>query len=360
MQIHKDPNKAIYAIGLMSGTSLDGIDAALLLTNGVNIERIGGSLTIPYAADFQHRLRGLLQGVGNETEIERELTVLHAEAVKALLAEEGMQAGDVDVVGFHGQTILHKPKQGITKQIGDGQLLAKLTGISVVCNFRSNDVKHGGQGAPLVPVYHQALMQQQSKPIAVVNIGGVANVTWLGDVGDLLAFDTGPGNALINDWVHQKIGAEHDTDGALAAKGRAGEAAIAAFLRHDFFSTKPPKSLDRNSFQISFDASLEDGAATLTMMTARSIAEAEKHFPQKVRQWIICGGGRHNPTLMSMLKQCVKSEVLAIEALGFNGDAIEAEAFAYLAVRSMRGLPLSFPETTGVSHAATGGVFYPA
>lgn len=359
----KHAGTPIIAVGLMSGTSLDGVDAAILVTDGAHIEEIGDSLTIPYDANFQQKLRDLLAGGGDRKMIETELTMKHAEAVKALLALDELKPRDVDVIGFHGQTILHKAHKGITVQIGDGQLLAKLTGIDVVNDFRSNDIALGGQGAPLVPVYHRALMQDQPKPVAVLNIGGVANVTWIGDHGsDLLAFDTGPGNALINDWIHKHTSKDHDANGAIAAAGKVDETVLLELMEHPFFAKKPPKSLDRNSFNCDGlqHLSLEDGAATLTAFSAASIAAAAKHFPEPTKNWIATGGGRRNPTLMRMLSQKLYLEIHQIETLGYNGDSTEAEAFAYLAVRSLRGLSLTFPQTTGVSRAATGGVFCPA
>jgi anhydro-N-acetylmuramic acid kinase len=365
MQFSKTINSPMRAIGLMSGTSLDGVDAALITTDGEGVQEIAGSLTMHYDRAFQNRLREVLMGQGNEWDVAQELTLKHAEAVHALLAQEKLAAQDISVIGFHGQTILHKPEQGITKQIGDGKLLAQETGIDVVCDFRSNDVSLGGQGAPLVPVYHQALMRARNKPVAVLNIGGVANVTWIGEnEEDLLAFDTGAGNALINDWVHAHTGKTHDENGTLAAAGLVDLVRVNEFMTHPFFAQKPPKSLDRNSFSIRIadEMSLEDGAATITACTVAAIVDAAKYFPKPAREWLICGGGRHNKTMMQMLSTQLGAEVLMrdIDALGINGDTLEAEAFAYLAVRSLRGLPISFPSTTGVSHAATGGVFYRA
>lgn len=371
MQI-KRVEAPILAIGLMSGTSLDGIDAALIRTGGEGRVDILGSLTIPYDMEFQQRLRAAIAGTVDAT-LEKDLTEKHAEAVKALLTQEQREAEQVNVIGFHGQTTMHKPHEGITVQMGDGALLAKLTGIDVVNDFRSNDVKLGGQGAPLVPIYHQALMRHQSKPVAVLNIGGVANVTWIGEhEDDLLAFDTGPGNALINDWVHQHTGKNCDMDGLIASRGEVDKAQLQQLLSHPYFSQMPPKSLDRNSFATSLNSqsfypppqaggiSVQDGAATLTAFTAASVVKAAEFFPKPVKSWFVCGGGRHNKTLMGMVQRQLNVPVHTIDTLDINGDTLEAEAFAYLAVRSLRGLPLSFPKTTGVSHAAIGGVFYRA
>ncbi len=355
-------------IGLMSGTSLDGVDAAQLETDGVDIARPGPGLTIPYNKETRALLKAALEAARDVAEggpvphsirdAERHLTEAHAEAVKALLKKAGLAADQVAMIGFHGQTILHRPAQHWTWQIGDGGLLARLTGIDVVNDFRSADVKAGGQGAPLVPLYHAALARKSSlaPPLVLVNIGGVANVTYIS--GDLvLAFDTGPGNAPIDDWMHTNSGRPVDEDGAFAATGTVNGAALEKMLANPFFDRIPPKSLDRMDFGSDAvkDLSPADGAATLTAFTAASIAKARQYFPEAPTTWIVCGGGRHNKTLMAMLKARVNAPVIAAEEAGWNGDAMEAEAFAYLAMRSKKGLPLSLPTTTGVQQPMTGG-----
>ncbi len=275
------------------------------------------------------------------------------------------------LVGFHGHTILHRPAERRTWQIGDGALLAGLAQVDVVADFRSADVAAGGEGAPLAPLYHAALAAQRAKPVAILNLGGVANVTWIGprtnggdDDGadDILAFDTGPGNALIDDWVHRHTGGAADIDGALARAGAASAAYVAGFLAHPYFARKPPKSLDRDEFQgaIPEGLALADGAATLTEMTAASVAAATRHFPASPREWLVCGGGRHNPALMAALARNLGVRVRPVEAAGWDGDALEAQAFAYLAVRSVMGLPLSLPATTGAPHPVPGGRLFPA
>jgi anhydro-N-acetylmuramic acid kinase len=358
-------------IGLMSGTSLDGVDAALLETDGVDIAVPGPALMLPYDAETRAMLRAALEeakdvAAGSPVpyairDAERRVTEAHADAVKALLAKAGLRAADVSLIGFHGQTILHRPAQRWTWQIGDGALLAKLTGIDVVNDFRSADVKAGGQGAPLVPLYHAVLARNSKKvklepPLVFVNIGGVANVTYING-NEVLAFDTGPGNAPIDDWAMNHTKKPVDEGGALAGKGRVDDAALTAMLNNAFFAKTPPKSLDRLDF--GYDAvkglSPEDGAATLTAFTAASIAKAREHFSDMPTTWIVCGGGRHNPVLMNNLRSRVNAPVLSAEDAGWNGDFIEAEAFAYLAVRSVKGLPLSLPTTTGVAQPMTGG-----
>nr|WP_207477524.1 anhydro-N-acetylmuramic acid kinase [Arenibaculum pallidiluteum] len=349
------------AIGLMSGTSLDGIDAALVRTDGRERVETGPHLTLPYESAFRERVRATFGGRGPVAEVERELTELHAEAVARLLAAAGLAADAVDLVGFHGQTILHAPEQRRTWQIGDGALLARLTGIAVVADFRTADVAAGGQGAPLVPVYHGALAAALGRPLAVLNIGGVANVTWIGPHGELLAFDTGPGNALIDDWVLRRAGRAFDADGALAAAGKVDAGALAAMLSHSWFDLPPPKSLDRDAWDPSpvQGLSVEDGAATLAAFTAGSVAKAAASLPVAPARWLVAGGGRLNRVLMAMLRERLGVPVEPVESVGWEGDAIEAQAFAYLAVRSRLGLPLSFPGTTGVPAPQPGGRFHP-
>jgi anhydro-N-acetylmuramic acid kinase len=356
-------------IGLMSGTSLDGVDAALLETDGEGVVRPGPGLTVPYDAETRALLRAAIDAARGMArgdpvppaivEAERVLTEKHAEAVKALT----VKTGPVDLIGFHGQTILHRPERRWTWQIGDGALLARLTGTGVVNDFRSADVKAGGQGAPLVPLYHAALARNSplARPLAIVNIGGVGNVTYI-DGDTVLAFDTGPGNAPIDDWMHRHAGMAVDRDGDFARSGRVNDAALDKMLANPFFARMPPKSLDRLDFGMDAVETLspQDGAATLTAFTAASIAKAREHFPESPATWIICGGGRHNNTLMEMLRARINAQVLKAEGARWDGDALEAEAFAWLAVRSRLGLPLSLPTTTGVAQPITGGKFWKA
>jgi anhydro-N-acetylmuramic acid kinase len=357
-----------WCIGMMSGTSLDGVDAALLRGDGRERIEAGLAITVPYDDGFRARLRGVLGGGGDVPAVERELTLRHAQAVRRLLDQAGLRPADVALIGFHGQTILHAPEKGRTWQIGDGALLAAETGIDVVCDFRSADVAAGGQGAPLVPLYHAALAARLERPLAVLNIGGVANVTWIG-VGQeadgsprLLAFDTGPGNAPIDDWALRHTGTAVDRDGALARAGRVNRSMLDRLLANPYFGATPPKSLDRDAFDLSPVAGLNaaDGAATLTAFTAGAVALAERHFPQAPRRWIVAGGGRRNPALLAALRERLAAPVDTAEAVGWDGDALEAQAFAHLALRSVRGLPLSLPTTTGVRGPTTGGRLYRA
>ena len=350
----------VRAIGLMSGTSLDGIDAALVETDGEGRFSTGPSLTLPYEEGFRARLRGILGEQGGAAAIgavEQELTQLHHQAVETLMQRHGI-AG-VDVVGFHGHTILHRPEAGRTRQIGDGALLARRLGTPVVSDFRSADVAAGGQGAPFAPAWHRALSGTLERPLAVLNLGGVANVTWIGPgETEILAFDTGPANALIDDWALKHTGQAVDLGGALASRGTVDHAAVANFLAHPFFAVQPPKSLDRDDFVrlVPHHLSAEDGAATLTRITAASVARAVAHLPVAPKRWLATGGGRHNPVLMAAITQALGCPIEPVEQVGWDGDALEAQAFAYLAVRSLRGLPLSYPGTTGVPAPQTGGV----
>lgn len=352
----------ITAIGLMSGTSMDGIDAALIETDGVRVTALGPRLTRPYDEAFRKDLRGVLGEAADPAQVaavERTLTDAHADAVRALLAEAGLAPGAVGVIGFHGHTIFHAPERRITRQIGDGAALAKATGIPVVFDLRSGDVAAGGQGAPLVPVFHQALAADLARPVAVLNLGGVGNVTGLGRNGDPVAFDTGPGNALIDDWCARHIGQAMDRDGALAVAGTVDEGVVQRLLGHAYFAAPPPKSLDRDAFA-AFMAEVEglspaDGAATLTAFTAATVAAARAHLPDAPRRWLVTGGGRLNPVLMAGLQARLNVPVDPVEAVGWDGDALEAQAFAFLAVRSLRGLPLTWPTTTGCPAPMTGG-----
>jgi anhydro-N-acetylmuramic acid kinase len=350
----------VKAIGLMSGTSLDGIDAAVIETDGEARYSTGPSLTLPYEDGFRARLRGILGEQGGSVAIdsvEQELTQLHRQAVETLMQRHGLTG--IDVVGFHGHTILHRPEQRRTRQIGSGAQLAQHLGVTVVSDFRSADVAAGGQGAPFVPAWHRALAGGLERPLAVLNLGGVANVTWIGPgEGEILAFDTGPGNALIDDWALRHTGRAVDQGGALAARGTVDPASVARFLAHPFFALTPPKSLDRDDFVrlVPQHLSAEDGAATLTRITAASVARARDHLPAPPKRWLATGGGRHNPVLMAALADALGCPVDPVEQVGWDGDALEAQAFAYLAVRSLRGLPLSYPGTTGVPAPQTGGV----
>ena len=357
-------NKVYTVIGLMSGTSLDGVDAALIRTDGESFIETADFITIPYEDSVRDSIRSCLgkrEDVdGFVARTETEVTRTHAAAVDWLLSRAGVQPQDVDMIGFHGQTIAHDPADKFTWQIGNGAMLARLTGIDVVNDFRSADMAAGGQGAPLIPLYHQALSAALDKPVAILNIGGVANITYIGAGGDILAFDTGPGNAPINDWAKKHLSREYDENGMLARQGKVDDALLDEWLAHPFFEKVPPKSLDRDDFKFSISLSAADGAATLTAFTAAATAQARAHLPEAPKAWYVTGGGRHNSVLMDRLRAVLGVPVEPVEKLGWNGDALEAQGFAWLAVRSVRGLPLSVPSTTGVPAAQTGGRLYKA
>lgn len=361
-----------WIVGLMSGTSLDGVDAALLRTDGVAILEIGKAATYPYSAEFRGQIEALICDVRHTraiddmraaaAQVETELTLRHADAVSALVKSTGLRPSDIALIGFHGQTISHRPGEGLTCQIGDAELLARETGIPVVFDFRSADVAAGGEGAPLAPAYHRALVQGRAEayPVAVLNIGGVANLTWVvgtEDDADLIAFDTGPGNAMLDDFVRAQSDATFDRDGSLAFMGCVDEDAVTRFLNQSYFSRKIPKSLDRNEFSdfIIPSMSVEDGAATRTALTVAAIRQSLAWLPEAPREWWVSGGGRHNRAIMAGLAEALGVPVRSIDEFGFDGDAIEAQAFAFLAARVAAGLPISFPLTTGVKRPLTGG-----
>jgi anhydro-N-acetylmuramic acid kinase len=362
-------SEAFKVIGLMSGTSLDGIDAALLDTDGEGIVRPGPAAAVGYPHDLRAALAAALSAAVDLPagapvpqairDAERAMTKAHADLVGHLLRQAALEPADIALIGFHGQTLLHRPNERRTWQIGDGPLLALLTGIDVVNDFRSADMQAGGEGAPFVPLYHAALVRETRGlefPVVVVNIGGVANVTYVAQ-DTTLAFDTGPGNAPLDDWAQRHTGRPLDEDGRLAKSGTVDERLLAQMLAHAFFSARPPKSLDRTDFgtQAVNTLSPADGAATLTAFSAAAIARAQIHFPAEPATWIVCGGGRHNPVLMAELVARAGAKVVSADTLGWRGDFIEAEAFAYLAARAVKGLPLSLPTTTGVPRPMTGG-----
>lgn len=364
----------IWTVGLMTGTVLDGnIDIAMLKTDGETISEFGPYVLAPYQDD----VRRLLEQALNEArswnfdgpepaifaEAELALTQAQSEAVRRFVADSGMAMGDIGVVGFHGQSVLHRaPTQdrfGDTRQLGDGQLMHEMLGVKVAYDFRTADIRAGGQGAPLAPIYHQALLRRLGAKgdIAVLNLGGVANITWWDGAGRIEAFDTGPANAPINDFVKAQGYGEMDRDGLLAFKGKVDEARLAKLLEHPYLTAPWPKSLDRFGFLASMadGLNLEDGAATLTAFTAGAVGKALDLLPQRPSKLIVCGGGRRNPALMHMLEQRAGVEAVNSDAVGWRGDAVEAECFGFLAARVLRGLPISFPSTTGAPQPMTGG-----
>lgn len=367
----------LRAIGLMSGTSMDGIDLAMLDTDGEGAVERGPSFFVPYEATFRRRIEAALDDAkkivkrderpGDLAALEQEITRRHADAISRLLRDAPAGWGKPEMIGFHGQTVLHRPQAGLTVQLGDGPLLARLTGLPVVYDMRANDMVFGGQGAPLVPAYHAALAASlpsefaSRRPVAFVNIGGISNVTYVAAEGDPVAFDSGPGNALIDQWVSREGGVPFDAGGAIASEGGVVEAVVSAYLGNPFFEKAGPKSLDRNDFTLAPARGLDlaDGARTLAAVSAEAILKAAEHMPLPPKLWIVCGGGRKNPHIVGDLHTGAAkagAEVILAEDAGLDGDAMEAEAWAYLAVRASKGLPLTFPTTTGCRQAVTGGV----
>ncbi len=370
----KLPKNQFIALGLMSGTSMDGVDCALINSDGISAKAMGYPVHMAYSPDLRHEISQAMEkalSLGHPSEqngmmdgLTRTLTLVHGQAVEEILRKNNLKSSDIDIIGFHGQTLAHRPDRGWSWQIGDGQLLANITRIPVVNDFRRQDVEGGGQGAPLVPVYHRALMKNRPEadyPVAIINIGGVGNITWIGggDGAVMLAFDTGPGNAFLDDWVKQHTGEPMDRDGVLAAKGQIDHDLVGGWMSDPYFLKTPPKSLDRRAFDIRGieKLSLIDGAATLLEFTVKSIGRALDHCPEPPGHIYICGGGRHNKFLMSKLGR-MTVPLDNVETLGWHGDYLEAEAFAFLACRHQSGLPITFPETTGISAPATGGKLF--
>lgn len=366
------------ALGLMSGTSMDGIDLALIHSDGETVVEFGPTLSVSYPVLFKKRIeQGLadaqelktakdrLRRPGSLAALEQEITAWHADAVTSFLQRENMSAAQIDLLGFHGQTVIHRPENALTVQLGDGARLAMLTGITTVYDMRARDMELGGQGAPLVPVFHQALARaaalEGEEPMVFVNIGGISNVTYVDGNDDPIAFDCGPGNALIDQWVKGEGGVPYDQGGRIASEGGVSAAVVDLYLTNPFFRRTGPKSLDRSDFAplAPGELDLSDGARTLAYISAAAIAKSAEHFPRTPKRWIMCGGGRLNSTLIADLRgllQPTGGEVILAEDIGLDGDMLEAQAFGYLAIRSAKGLPLTFPTTTGCENPTTGGV----
>ncbi len=364
----------MWSVGLMTGTVLDGnIDVALLKTDGETVESFGAYTLSPYPQVIRDTLEQTLAEARKWNfegpdpaifaEAEEMLTRAQSAAVRKLVESAGLTMDDIGVVGFHGQSVLHRAPQpgriGATRQLGDGALMHELLGVRVAYDFRSADVRAGGQGAPLAAIYHQALLRRLGThgEVAVLNLGGVANVTYWDGGDTLIAFDTGPANAPLNDFMKERGLGNMDRDGALARSGLVDEARLAKLLEHPYLSAPPPKSLDRFDFTSSMAEGLDPatGAATLTAFTAAAVGRGLDLLPTRPKRLIVCGGGRHNPTIMEMLMSRAGGDAVPAESVGWRGDAIEAECFAFLAVRVLRDLPISFPSTTGVPSPMTGG-----
>ena len=349
------------AIGVISGTSMDGIDVAMLHTDGRHRVEPGPGRTYAYDPALRRDLLALIADPERCEHdpldaLEDAVSDAHAGAVRQFIADFAIDR--VDVVGIHGQTILHRPERRFTRQLGRGPRIATALGRDVVYRFRHADVAAGGEGAPFAPLYHQALAASLPQPEMVLNLGGVGNVTYI-DGAEIVAFDTGPASALLDDFVQRRRGLAYDADGALAASGTADHALVARLMQHPYFARPAPKSLDRNDFHAWAQAvdGLDDatGAATLAAFTVASVVAAVPHVARPPLRWLVTGGGRHNATFMRQLAAELGVPVDPVEAVGWHGDFIEAECFGYLAVRSLAGLPLSVPGTTGVPQPLTGG-----
>ncbi len=346
---------------MMSGTSFDGVDAAIVETDGQAEISFGLTGFEPYSDAEREVLRAAMGKWPGDDLGDAHRVVLNAHARLALRV-------DADVIGFHGQTLAHDPDGGRTHQLGDGAELARLTGRKVVWDFRSADMLSGGQGAPLAPFFHHALARNAGLegPVAFLNLGGVANVTWVDpgiaapeDTGALLAFDTGPANALLDDFLQDRLGLSYDAGGQIAAKGRVLADVMARAETLDYLALPAPKSLDRDAFAGMLahleDATTEDGAATLTALTAMCVGRAVALMPEPPLRWLACGGGRRNATMMEMISNAVQAEVASVESIGFDGDMLEAQAFGWLAARVLQGLPTSAASTTGTTTPVSGG-----
>lgn len=355
-------------IGMMSGTSMDGVDAAVITTDGRQVFNRLSFASMPYPKALQTMISQCLNRADDPDNLIPQaahlLTQIHANLVEKIIAQAGLTHADIDYIGFHGHSILHQPEHRKTRQIGNAVMLANLTHIPVIHDFRAADIAAGGQGAPLIPVYHRALVRNapdMARPVAIVNLGGVGNVTYIGAKGaddHMIAFDTGPGNALIDDWV--RIYGDHSFDrgGALGLAGHVDDERLQGWLAHPYFKKPAPKSLDRNDFAAcrADGLTLADGAATLAAFTAHAVMMAAQHFPLPPALWVIAGGGRHNQAIMGALRRLTNADIRPSDDFGWDGDAMEAEGFALMAVRHVLGLPISFPSTTGCPAPMTGGV----
>ncbi len=353
----------LAAIGVISGTSMDGIDVSIVTSDGRDAVTFGAGASYPYRESTKRDLQALIAEAERALteplhELEAAVTADHVAAVERFIAEQGLDRARIDLVGLHGQTVYHRPERRFTRQLMDGPAAAGALGIPTVDRFRHADVAAGGEGAPFAPLYHRALAQGMEQPVMVLNLGGVGNVTYI-DGDTVIAFDTGPASAILDDFVLRRQGRAYDENGALAASGRVHEELVADFMANPYFDRPAPKSLDRNDFhrraQVVEALSDADGAATLAAFTIESVIAALRHVPRRPKRWLVGGGGRLNRHFMSRFRERLGVPVEPVEAAGWDGDALEAQIFAYFAIRSLKGLPLSLPSTTGVPHPLTGG-----
>jgi len=366
-------NDLISSIGLMSGTSSDGIDASIIKSDGENKVQFIGNQFLPYDNKIKLRIRSLKEKINliadlkkNNQEIntlEKEITLLHVKIVNLIIKKYKIDKSKINLIGFHGHTIFHNFKEKKTKQIGDGILLSKLTRLNVVNNFRENDINNGGQGAPLVPIFHKLLKikLKLKPPLIFVNIGGISNLTYLGENQEIKSLDTGPGNFLIDKilQLNSKDKIQYDKGGRIALTGNVNKSILDCFLSDPYYDSLPPKSLDVNDFNLNLlrGLNLEDSVATLSELTSQTIVNSLSFFDTKPNKIILCGGGRKNKYIFERIKKLSNILTNNIDEYKINGDFIESQAFAYLAIRSFLKKPISFPETTGVLEPSTGGNF---
>ncbi|WP_291664621.1 MULTISPECIES: anhydro-N-acetylmuramic acid kinase [unclassified Bosea (in: a-proteobacteria)] len=358
-----DPSAILTAIGVISGTSMDAIDVSLVTSDGRDRLAFGAGASYPYRDQTRRALQAVIADAERAAseplaELEAAVTADHLAAIRSYADDQGLDFGAVDLVGLHGQTIYHRPERRFTRQLMNGQAVADALGIPTVDRFRDADVAAGGEGAPFAPLYHRALAQELEQPVMVLNLGGVGNITYV-DGDTVIAFDTGPASAILDDFMQRRLGRPYDADGALATSGRVHDELVAGFMANPYFDRPAPKALDRNDFhrraRVVEPLSDADGAATLAAFTVESIVAALRHVPKRPRRWLVGGGGRLNRHFMARLGERLGVPVEPVETVGWNGDALEAQIFAYFAIRSLRNLPLSLPSTTGVPRPLTGG-----
>ena len=355
--------ETLTAIGVISGTSMDAIDVSLVTSDGRDAVSFGAGASYPYRDETRRALQAVIADAERASaeplgELEAGVTADHLAAIRSYVADHRLDWAGIDLIGLHGQTIYHRPERRFTRQLIDGQAVADALGIPAVDRFRHADVAAGGEGAPFAPLYHRALAQRLEQPVMVLNLGGVGNVTYI-DGDTVIAFDTGPASAILDDFVLRRLGRPYDADGALARSGRVHDDLVAGFMANPFFDRPAPKSLDRNDFhrraQVVEGLSDADGAATLSAFTIESLVAALRHVPRPPKRWLVGGGGRLNRHFMTRLGERLGVPIEPVETVGWNGDALEAQIFAYFAIRSVKGLPLSLPSTTGVPQPMTGG-----
>ena len=362
--------KNFYSLGLMSGTSIDGIDASIIKSNGEDFIEIIDDLYLKYNNSLKLKIIKTIDKCTskedlkilqkNIKDIEKDITIHHSKACKLIIKKN--KKIKLDLIGFHGQTILHKPNEGFSIQIGDPKLLSKLTKTKVVYNFRENDILNGGQGAPLTPLYHRLILNKIKSilPSALINIGGISNITYQDKEGRLLGFDTGPGNCLIDTWIKNNTKMEFDKDGDIAKAGKSNNKILNKFLNDPYYIKKIPKTLDVKYFNIDSlkKTNLEDGCATLSMLTVKSICKAINYFKNPPKKILFSGGGRKNKYIINNIKKIIKKPIHLVDDFNFNGDFVESQAFGYLAIRSYLKKIITLPETTGVKLPSSGGSIY--